>query len=119
MAGTHAGYGFNTFPKMNDEWIPTGLFRSEPLWLNFFDNTVMIQFVHRILGIAIFITALWLWKKYRTKSTAVLAGTMTLQFILGVSTLLLIVPITLAAAHQLAACFVLLASINVIYRSGK
>jgi heme a synthase len=61
MAGLHAGIGYNTFPTMNGEWIPSKLLDLTPAWLNFFENTVAIQFTHRTLGTLILAFAAWLF----------------------------------------------------------
>ncbi len=51
VAGLRAGYAFNSFPKMNDTWIPSHATNQIPLWRNFVENPAMVQFIHRWMGI--------------------------------------------------------------------
>ena len=111
VAGLDAGLIYNTFPKMGDYWIPPGLLALEPFWRNFFDNMTTVQFDHRLLAIAtlVFVVAYWVRsRKARLpdrarRSTNALLHTVALQVVLGISTLLLGVPVWLAASHQAVA----------------
>jgi cytochrome c oxidase assembly protein subunit 15 len=117
VAGLRAGYIFNTWPLIDGAFVPTGarLFFDTPLWRNFFENTLTVQFDHRMLAYAIFFCALLhaldvrstVKKGWATTSAAVLAAAVTLQAALGILTLLLRVPITLALMHQAMAMLVL------------
>ncbi|MCK5916888.1 MAG: COX15/CtaA family protein, partial [Cocleimonas sp.] len=51
VAGLKAGHVFNTFPLMNGQLVPDGLFAMEPIWLNFFENIMTVQFDHRVLAL--------------------------------------------------------------------
>ncbi len=125
VAGTHAGFAFNTFPLMNGKLIPDGLFEHTPLWRNFFENIITVQFDHRILATLLFLMIPTFWFKTgrltdkiklqplaRTGSHLLLA-TLLLQVTLGISTLLLVVPVTLAVAHQAGAILLLTAALFV------
>ena len=111
VAGKHAGLGYNTFPRMDGQWVPDEIFRLEPLWKNFFENSATLQFIHRgiayILTLAIF--SFWLLlKKHAANRRQRLAGNILLlgcllQVCLGVATLLYKVPLVLAVSHQLGA----------------
>ncbi len=111
VAGLKAGKMYNTFPMMNEYWTPPGMFALEPWWRNFFDNGATVQFDHRVLAITTFITVVIYWLRLRQpdlparlrKGVNALLHTAVLQVVLGISTLLLIVPIALAAAHQAVA----------------
>ncbi|MCP3674548.1 MAG: heme A synthase, partial [Gammaproteobacteria bacterium] len=50
VAGTKAGYAFNTFPLMGDKFIPSGMYTLQPFWLNWFENIAAIQFNHRMIA---------------------------------------------------------------------
>ncbi len=115
VAGTRAGFAFNTFPLMDGRLIPAGLFELSPVWRNFFENIVTVQFDHRVLATLLFIIIPVFWFKAgrlelpalaRTGSHLLLAA-LVLQITLGISTLLLIVPVALAAAHQAGAIVLL------------
>jgi len=125
VAGTHAGFAFNTFPLMNGRLIPTGLFEMSPVWHNFFENIVTVQFDHRVMATLLFLIIPTFWYKTgklaadnkihplaRTSIHLMLAA-LALQVTLGISTLLLVVPVALAAAHQAGAILLLTSSIVV------
>jgi cytochrome c oxidase assembly protein subunit 15 len=111
VAGLKAGKIYNTFPMMGEYWLPPGMFALDPAWRNFFDNMATVQFDHRVLAITTFVLIVIYWTRIRRadlsdrmrKSVNALLHTATLQVILGISTLLLVVPIALAAAHQAVA----------------
>jgi cytochrome c oxidase assembly protein subunit 15 len=110
VAGTRAGYAYNTFPLMNGHFLPPEYFMLQPWWDNFLHNMATVQFNHRLIawGLFLVIPALW-WAVRRVRSTEVrLAATLLLamlaaQLALGISTLLLGVPVALGAAHQAGA----------------
>lgn len=111
VAGLKAGKIYNTFPLMGDSLVPPGLFSLSPAWLNFFENMTTVQFEHRVLAISTLLLIVLFKFASRTAdfprnaqiaSTAML-HTAILQVILGISTLLLAVPVWLGAAHQATA----------------
>jgi cytochrome c oxidase assembly protein subunit 15 len=107
VAGTDAGYHFNTFPMMDGRWVPDDLFVLDPAWRNYFENVPLVQFNHRVLALATLLAVLVVRfgplaaaaGRGRSALNAVVALTL-LQVALGVSTLLLHMPIALAALHQ-------------------
>jgi len=124
VAGTHAGIGFNTFPLMNGDVIPNGLFAMSPFYLNFFENPTTIQFDHRLIAFALMIYIPFLWFK-STRFTLSKRGQIAfhlllvafiIQIILGISTLLMAVPVPLAALHQAGALLLLTAILNCLHQ---
>ncbi len=115
VAGSDAGFIYNTFPLMGNTLLPKDLFVLTPLADNFLNNVVTIQFTHRILTamLLIAVAGFWGWivrqsLPIRTRVAAhLLLAAVILQVILGVSTLLMMVPVTLAATHQAGALLVL------------
>jgi cytochrome c oxidase assembly protein subunit 15 len=113
-AGMKAGYGYNTFPTMNGEWIPSGATRLAPLWTNLFENPTAVQFLHRTFGWSLLFATVGVWLFVRSlplrpssrRSLGALTVLVSLQFVLGVATLLMIVPVGLAVLHQFCACLV-------------
>jgi cytochrome c oxidase assembly protein subunit 15 len=119
VAGLHAGLVYNTFPLMDGGFLPPEYAQLQPFVRNWFENAAAAQFDHRVLATttAAAILALWLAGsraalpgRARLALHALLAIA-ALQFALGVSTLLLVVPIPLAAAHQGGAVLLLTAAI--------
>ena len=108
VAGLKAGKIYNTFPMMGEYWVPPDLLALEPWWRNLFDNMATVQFDHRVLAILTFLLiVLYWWRMPREdlpararKGVNALLHTGILQVALGITTLLLVVPIPLAAAHQ-------------------
>ena len=104
VAGLRAGYAYNSFPLMNGYVVPPETFMLRPWWQNFFYNMAAVQLVHR----AIFWTLLALvplawWRSRATLAGNVLLAAFVVQASLGVATLLLRVPVPLAALHQAGA----------------
>ena len=124
VAGTRAGFAFNTFPLMDGRLIPAGLFELSPLWRNFFENIVTVQFNHRLLATALFLTiTAFCWLAIKSQlaprlrtGVYLLLAALALQLTLGISTLLLVVPVALAAAHQAGAVLLLTASLYVSHQ---
>jgi cytochrome c oxidase assembly protein subunit 15 len=116
VAGNDAGHAYNEFPKMMpDAWIAPEVFEFsnfEPKWRNFFENTALVQLDHRVLALstagligATLVAARrgQVWAVLPSETKTALAATVGMagaQVALGISTLLLYVPIPLAAAHQ-------------------
>ncbi|XP_073408897.1 heme A synthase COX15 [Dendrobates tinctorius] len=108
VAGLDAGLVYNSFPKMGERWIPDDLLAFSPTLRNIFENPTTVQFDHRILGISSVaaITGLYYYSRKiplpRRARLAVnsLIAVAYLQVTLGISTLLLYVPTSLAATHQ-------------------
>lgn len=120
-AGSHAGYGYNTFPLMHDRWIAEAVMQMNPWWHNLTESTATIQFIHRWLAVALVVAIAWLWWRARRInralmwSSAALLTTVLVQFMMGVLTLIKVVPLGLASAHQGGACVVLLATVHVLH----
>ena len=108
VAGLKAGLAYNTFPLMNGQWIPEGMLTLDPLWKNLFENVTTVQFDHRLLATLLFviIPVFWFAATRVGLSSRVRLGfnmlvlMLVVQLALGISTLLLHVPVALAASHQ-------------------
>ncbi|HUX25020.1 MAG TPA: COX15/CtaA family protein [Burkholderiales bacterium] len=119
VAGTHAGFAYNTFPLMNGHWVPPEIFMLRPWPLNFFNNLATVQFDHRLGAWLLALLVPWFWLKARGVALTprarlaanLLLGMLALQITLGLSTLLLVVPVPLAAAHQAGAVLLLTAAL--------
>ncbi len=124
VAGTRAGFAFNTFPLMDGRLIPVGLLELSPAWRNFFENIVTVQFNHRVMATLLFLVIpafFWIARKSQQESHSVtglhlLLAALALQLTLGITTLLLVVPVALATAHQAGAIILLTASIFVSHQ---
>jgi len=108
VAGIRAGKAYNTFPLMNGHIVPPEIFMIDPWYLNFFNNMATVQFDHRLGAWLLAFLAPWFWLKIRSAGitgNARLAANLLLlvlaiQIGLGITTLLLAVPVAWGAAHQ-------------------
>ena len=108
VAGLRAGLVWNTFPLMGDTFIPLGLYEQTPWYLSAFEDRTTVQFNHRMVAYCISALATILFvvvaradvsRPYKAlvMSWCLLIGS---QAILGILTLLHVVPVHLAAMHQ-------------------
>lgn len=112
VAGLKAGLIYNTFPLMDNRWIPEGIFSLQPMLSNFVDNPGTVQFIHRLLGLSTLCYLFFFARKagglpfrdhkfYTLTLLSLAAGLM--QVSLGILTLLYSVPLLLALLHQAGA----------------
>jgi cytochrome c oxidase assembly protein subunit 15 len=117
VAGLRAGRVYNTWPEIDGALIPSAarLWFEEPWWRNLFDNTLTVQFEHRMTAYVLLALALLhAIDAVRSKAGAAtvngalaLVAAITVQALLGIFTLLYQVPILLGLAHQATAIAVL------------
>ena len=117
VAGLRAGYAYNTWPLIDGALIPDGaqLLFETPLWRNFFENILTVQFDHRVLAYAILVAAFLhtfdVARRVRERAVrrgaVALLAAVVLQVALGIATLLWRVPLPLALLHQAMAMLVL------------
>ena len=120
VAGLDAGLVFNTWPLIDGALVPSPerLWFIQPAWRNLFENTLTVQFNHRMAAYAIWgLAMLHAFDAWRSRSDSggarVLAGAVTLQAGLGIVTLLHQAPLPLALGHQVLA--ILVFSVAVIH----
>ena len=109
VAGTDAGFAYNTFPLMDGDLVPPHLLASSPWYFSFFEDITTIQFTHRVLATASLLAALTLAARLHRhpgdvrRAGWILAACALGQFTLGALTVVLIVPVPIAALHQAGA----------------
>ena len=117
VAGLDAGLIYNTWPRIDGALIPAAerLWFESPLWRNLFENTLTVQFNHRMMAYALWLVALWhaidVARSHRggaaLTGALMLACAVTLQAGAGIVTLIYQAPIGLALVHQAMAIVVL------------
>ena len=121
VAGIRAGFAYNTFPSMNGYWVPPEILMLDPWYRNFTDNMATVQFDHRMIGWVLALLVPWFaWRvqvaphagSQARRAALLLLALLIVQIALGISTLLLSVPLPLAAAHQAGAVLVFAAALN-------
>ena len=120
VAGLRAGLIYNTWPLIDDSLIPSAahLFFDQPLWRNFFENTLTVQFDHRMVAYGLCVLALFhavdAHRQGRGEALATGAGFVAIAILaqagIGVMTLTRGVPIEIALLHQAMALVVLTAA---------
>jgi cytochrome c oxidase assembly protein subunit 15 len=123
VAGLHAGLDYNTFPLMDGHLVPQAYAQLTPFLRNLTQNIAAVQFDHRLLAtltaiLALITAGLGLARLHSGGARLAflaLAGAVGLQYALGVATLLLVVPVPLAAAHQTFAVLVLTAALTCLH----
>jgi heme a synthase len=117
VAGLHAGLIYNTWPLIDGALVPSvsSLLFDQPVWRNFFENPLAVQFDHRMLAYGLLVVAALhvvdVWRNVEGRAlligAAVLAAVIGVQAALGIVTLLAAAPLALAMLHQAMALVVL------------
>ncbi|WP_026605691.1 COX15/CtaA family protein [Methylocapsa acidiphila] len=121
VAGLRAGRAFNSWPLIDGAFIPPRekLLLLEPIWRNFVDNMLLVQFQHRMVAYALLavalLQALYVWRRAGSGPDArralILFGLVGAQMAIGVATLVLAVPLAAGLLHQAFAMIVLGAAV--------
>lgn len=126
VAGLDAGFMYNTFPLMNGKVLPRNMMALEPALLNLVENPGTVQWIHRVVGTLILIPVLVMWRQTAGISDSILqfrvrllAGMTLLQYVLGMITLLMSVPVAMGVAHQAAAMFIWISWLMVWHRASR
>ena len=120
-AGLKAGYGWNTFPKMAGQWIPGGLLPMSPWYLNLLEHNFTVQFIHRMLGwgLCMLIPGYWRYTRgfnltpQQDFAITALMNIVIVQFLLGMLTLIWVVPVWLGVLHQAGAVILLMTAVYI------
>ena len=115
VAGNNGGLIYNSFPLMDGALLPPD-YRSGPSWIaDALENPATAQFHHRLLAMAALLAVIRAWllaggRRAGPEEHFLLAAVL-LQAGLGLATLLAVVPLGLAALHQLGAVLLLTAAL--------
>ena len=121
VAGIRAGFAYNTFPLMNGHVVPPEIMQISPWYMNFVNNMATVQFDHRLLAWTLLVLVpIWWWRVRVTPEVTararlaahLLLAMLLAQVSLGISTLLLVVPLPLAALHQAGAVLLFAAALH-------
>lgn len=119
VAGLNAGFIYNEWPLMGTGFIPDDWLFLSPWYWNFLENLSAVQFLHRTVAYLVMGVVLYLlYLAFRTdvsqgprRLVALLALGVAVQIILGILTLVFVVPVPLGAAHQAGGLVVLTLSL--------
>lgn len=112
VAGNDAGHAYNDWPLMAGKFVPEQIWDDKLGAANVFENTATVQFDHRMLAYST-LAAVGACHMVAKKAGGMrimpapvrrglmaVGGLVALQIGLGISTLMLYVPVSLGAAHQ-------------------
>lgn len=123
VAGLHAGLTYNTFPYMDGKFIPDGLWPDgdAPWYAGLLENVTAVQFLHRMAAYALSILIPLFWLAGRNNPHVahllpILFAILVVQFLLGVLTLLFVVPVPLASLHQANALLLFSIMVAILHR---
>lgn len=127
VAGLDAGFAYNTFPLMDGAFAPDELYPLTPFYINAFEDIASVQFHHRLLAEGLFVLVGVFWFKARPllfgrrarQAVNALGIVVLVQVALGISTLLLVVPVFLAAAHQAGAVVVFMTALWAVFEFSR
>jgi cytochrome c oxidase assembly protein subunit 15 len=126
VAGLRGGSIYNNFPLMGGRFIPGEYGALAPLWRNWFENPASAQFDHRVLAETTWfvIVLVWVCGLGATTGSArraldLLAAMATIQAVLGIATLLSVVALPIAVAHQAGAVLLVTAALYARHRAGE
>jgi cytochrome c oxidase assembly protein subunit 15 len=117
------GHIYNTWPKMGEEWMPEQVYMKDGFFENILENPSGIQFMHRTIALAIVLLICIIWyrsnklnlSKAQYRGISLLIYGVTIQFILGVLTLVYQVPVIMGALHQTGAFFLFAVCIFLLF----
>lgn len=103
-AGLRAGYVANTWPLMNDHFVPEGILWWGSLWRTLTSDPYLVHFLHRWwawgAAAAVLLVARQLRGVGAPGLVTALAGLVGLQILLGIATVVTGVALPIAVAHQ-------------------
>ncbi|MEM6694175.1 MAG: heme A synthase [Pseudomonadota bacterium] len=110
VAGIDAGRAYTDWPLMSGGFFPPNMWDFSPVWRNFFENSGLVQFIHRTSGYLLLLFGLYTWYVSRRSPNQATRrafdwATLVLfsQMIIGIVTLINAAPVTLALMHQFCA----------------
>jgi cytochrome c oxidase assembly protein subunit 15 len=123
VAGLHGGLIYNDFPLMNGAWVAPDVFAGSPWWTSATEDPGTAQFLHRLGALLVTVVLLALaWRGLRAALPAplprrfvLLLAALVLQVALGITTLMLVVPLPLAVLHQGGAVVLLSATLYLLH----
>ncbi|MEL6700191.1 MAG: heme A synthase [Pseudomonadota bacterium] len=125
VAGIDAGRAYNDWPLMSGEVFPSNAFDLQPTWRNFFENSGLVQFIHRTWGYVVFGFAIYVGiragkspHKLTRKAYGRVGLLIVLQVVIGIVTVLLMAPLWIAIIHQVLAAILWVAILHARFLSG-
>ncbi|GLQ07644.1 heme A synthase [Sneathiella chinensis] len=123
VAGLKAGLIYNEWPLMGGQFVPEDIFHMTPWYMNFMENVATIQFTHRMVAYAVTAAVILLFLFARKPGTGdraragitFLLFAVLAQVLIGIWTLITVVPVSLGALHQGMGMIVLALAVSVVH----
>jgi cytochrome c oxidase assembly protein subunit 15 len=121
VAGTDAGLLYNEYPLMGNGLLPVEY--GDAGYLDAFENPASVQFNHRWIAALTFASVIVLgvqaWRGGHKILGGAVIGAVTVQFMLGIATLLHGVPVALGGMHQAGAVILLGATLALAHAQHR
>ena len=124
VAGLNAGYVANTWPMMNDHFVPEGIDWSGGAWIALTNDPFLIHFLHRwwswvaVLALLLLARALWA-RGGRSAEATLLLAVVAVQMALGILTVVTGVSMWIAVLHQVVGAILVAAAAAALHRQGR
>jgi len=124
LSGLDGGLIYNSWPDMNGSFFPNDVSYSDLLSAQLFNNTSIIQFLHRftaylLLFFIIILNYFFIKNELNIKNIIFFDVAILLQVFLGIITLISGVEIKYASLHQLGSIFVLTTYLIILYKNSN
>ena len=121
VAGLHAGLTYNTFPLMDGQWVPEGVWPLANGIHSLFEDVATVQFTHRLMAYILLVTLPFFWlaghdNPHISHLLPILFSIFIVQLLLGILTLLFVVPTPLASLHQANALLLFAIAVTTMHR---
>jgi len=123
VAGLNAGQVANTWPAMNDHFVPEGIDWSDGAWMALTNDPFLLHFLHRwwswIAALALLWLARTLARRGATGVATMLVAVVAAQMMLGILTVLTGVSLWIAVLHQVTGAILVATAAAGLHRLGR
>ncbi len=123
VAGLNAGQVANTWPAMNDHFVPEGIDWSDGAWMALTNDPFLLHFLHRWWSWVAALALLWLARAMArcgaTRVATMLVAVVVVQMTLGILTVLSGVSLWIAVLHQVTGAILVATAATALHRLGR
>jgi len=123
VAGLNAGQVANTWPAMNDHFVPEGIDWSDGAWMALTNDPFLLHFLHRwwswVAALALLWLARTLARRGATGVATMLVAVVAAQMMLGILTVLTGVSLWIAVLHQVTGAILVATAAAGLHRLGR
>ncbi len=123
VAGLNAGQVANTWPAMNDHFVPEGIDWSDGVWMAVTNDPFLLHFLHRwwswVAALALLLLARSLARRGATGIATMLVAVVVAQMALGIATVLTGVSLWIAVLHQVVGAILVATAAAGLHRLAR